>query len=258
MKLLELFSGTHSIGKVARQKGIKVISLDRDLPADIKIDIMEWDYTIYPKGYFDIITASPVCMYWSLLRNSWFGRELKAHPGQIFTRELLEQDIEDYGIPMVDKVFEILDYFNPKYFWIENPQSSRMKEYINDLIPFYDVDYCQYGFDYRKRTRFWTNIEGFEPRVCDGKTCHAIISNTKQHSRVLGNGYVMIDGKKILCNTKELRIKYVHKQNCGNSKQARFARKNRLSTDGIGGGTNRLERYRIPPLLIEELLDKCV
>ena len=231
MKLLELFSGTHSIGKVAKKRNIEVISLDRDLPADIKEDIMTWDYTVYPKGYFDIITASPVCLYWSMLRVSNIGRELKAHPGQIFTRELLEQDIEDYGVPMVDKVFEILDYFDPKYFWIENPQTSRMKEYINDLIPYYDVDYCQYGFGYRKRTRFWTNIEGFEPLMCDRKTCKQMIT---------------IDNKTI------------HKQNCGNSKQARFTRKHRLSTDDIGGGTNRLERYRIPEMLIEDLLDRCV
>jgi len=231
MKLLELFSGTHSIGKVAKQRGIDVVSLDRDLPADIKEDINTWDYTIYPKRYFDIITASPVCMYWSILRPTWFGREIKAHPGKIFSREILEQDIEKYGMPMVDKVFEILDYFNPKYFWIENPQTSRMKEYIPDIIPFYDVDYCQYGFGYRKRTRFWTNIEGFEPKLCDGKTCQQLIK---------------VDDK------------IIHKQNCGNSKQARFTRKHRLSTDDIGGGTNRLERYRIPAQLIEELLDRCV
>jgi hypothetical protein len=25
---------------------------------------------------------------------------------------------------MVDKVFEIIEYFKPKYYWIENPKSS--------------------------------------------------------------------------------------------------------------------------------------
>ena len=44
MKLLELFSGTGSVGKVARLYGLEVLSLDRDMDADIKMDIMEWDY----------------------------------------------------------------------------------------------------------------------------------------------------------------------------------------------------------------------
>lgn len=231
MRLLELFSGTHSIGKVARERGIEVISLDRDLPADIKIDINDWDYTIFPKNHFDIITASPVCMYWSVLRPTWFGREIKAHPGKIFTREILEQDIEDYGMPMVDKVFEILDYFNPTYFWIENPQTSRMKEYISELIPYYDVDYCQYGFKYRKRTRFWTNVQGFNPRLCDKNTCTQMITIEK---------------------------KRLHKQNCGNGEIARLVKKYLLSTNDIGGRINRLQRYRIPSQLINELLDCCV
>ena len=37
-RLLELFSGTHSVGKVAKQLGIEVVSLDL-LGADINIDI---------------------------------------------------------------------------------------------------------------------------------------------------------------------------------------------------------------------------
>ena len=40
MKLLELFSGTGSVGKVARFYGFDVVSLDRDMDANIKMDIM--------------------------------------------------------------------------------------------------------------------------------------------------------------------------------------------------------------------------
>jgi hypothetical protein len=42
MRLLELFSGTKSVGAVASDLGYNVISLDRDMDADIKTDIMDW------------------------------------------------------------------------------------------------------------------------------------------------------------------------------------------------------------------------
>ena len=171
VRVLELFSGTGSIQKVCVERGWDVLSLDRDLKADIKEDIMTWDYKKdYKPGDFDIITASPVCLWWSKLRNTWIGRKIKAHGDKIITKELLLEDIEKYGKPMVDKVREIIDYFKPKYWWIENPQTGKMKEYITDL-DYYDVDYCKYSnWGYKKRTRFWTNIKGFEPKKCN-KDC---------------------------------------------------------------------------------------
>ena len=48
------------MGEVFRERGWEVISLDRVLPADIRCDIMGWDYrAAYPTGPFDIIWASP-------------------------------------------------------------------------------------------------------------------------------------------------------------------------------------------------------
>ena len=189
MNHLELFSGTHSFGKSSNKLGYNVISLDRDLTekcpftdyiskTHIKADIMNWDYKQYPVGYFKLITASPVCMWWSNLRASWIGRKLKAHKDKIITPEILYNDIEKYGIPMVDKVFEIIDYFKPEYYIIENPSNGKMKEYINDLIPYYDISYCMYGFDYKKPTRFWTNIE-----LKNIKSC-----NHKKHEITIGEG----------------------------------------------------------------------
>ena len=39
MRVLELFAGTHSVGKVARELGFEVVSLDCDMEADIKISL---------------------------------------------------------------------------------------------------------------------------------------------------------------------------------------------------------------------------
>ena len=42
MKLLELFSGTKSVGNVAKTLGFDVVSLDLK-DADFNIDILDWD-----------------------------------------------------------------------------------------------------------------------------------------------------------------------------------------------------------------------
>jgi len=216
MKVLELFSGTHSIGKVANKRGFEVVSVDRDIGAEcplktgyksnyhIQTDIMTWDYKKdFKAGEFDLITASPVCLWWSCLRYSHIGRKLKNYD-KPFSMNDIEEEILKYGIPMVDKVFEIIDYFKPKYWWIENPQTGKMKEYINELIPYYDFDYCKYGFDYKKRTRFWTNIEGVKTELC----------KKREHKIQLG------------------RLK--------------------------GGTLTQIQKYQIPPRLIESLLNGII
>ena len=57
MKLLELLSGTGSIGRVFGDKGWEVVSLDSDPRSNptIVADIREWDPTVFPLGYFDVV-----------------------------------------------------------------------------------------------------------------------------------------------------------------------------------------------------------
>ena len=223
-KVLELFSGTHSIGNTASKRGYDVVSVDWDLPAKssqydytskfhIKTDILTWDYkSQFKSDEFDLITMSPTCLWWSSLRLCNIGKTLKngRWAGKVFTREMANQDINDFGIPMVDKCLEILSYFNPKHYWIENPKSGRMKEVLDDLLPYIDLDYCKFGFDYRKSTRFWTNIV-VDPVKCK-YDCHATVPFTRRHIKSCDGG------------TK-------------------------------GNGTTKLERYRIPEGLINYLLD---
>jgi len=258
MNHLELFSGTHSFGKVSHKLGYNVVSLDRDLSGKcpytsyvsethIKEDIMTWDYKTYPPNHFKLITASPVCLWWSALRRTWIGRKCKSiHPTETITQEVLQEDIDNFGKPMVDKIREIIDYFNPEYYIIENPQTGLMKSYITDL-PFYDVDYCKYSnWGYQKRTRFWTNIKAFEPKKCK-KDCENIrITDTNQRTHLDNmscSKVVMLEnGKTLNCNSAKLREKY--------RDNANIVRK-----DEKKGSLTKLNRYRIPETLIEELFN---
>ena len=170
IRVLELFSGSGSVGKISKEKGYEVISLDIDPRADINMDIMDWNYKdMYKPGHFNIIHASPPCHTFSNLRRTWIGRKLKEHGDTIITHEILDNDMETKGVPLLRKAEEIIDYFKPKYYIIENPD-GKMKNYMTDH-QHYIVDYCKYSnWGYRKRTYFWTNIEGFIPKRCN-KDC---------------------------------------------------------------------------------------
>ena len=157
MKLLELFSGTGSVGKVAINFGIHVTSLDRDMNADIKTDIMNWNYQQFPPQHFDIIWASPPCTEYSRAKT-------------IGVRKIQESN------EIVLRVLEIINYFDPIFYMIENPQSGLLKnQTFMDDLPFNDVDYCKYGMKYRKRTRNWNNIYGWEPKPLCKKDCGNIV-----------------------------------------------------------------------------------
>ena len=259
MNVLELFSGTRSIGKVCDQLGWDSVSVDMILPADHQCDIMDFDYKQYPKDYFDIVWASPPCTAYSNLQGCWLGRKKK---GGIFTQEKMDSDMNEADI-IVKKTLEIIDYFDCEYWFMENPQTGKLKnrEFMKD-IPFYDVSYCMYSdWGYEKKTRIWTNKKDWSNQICDKSgACGNMVES--QHKQVLGNGYVMVDGKKVICNTKALRKK--HKLVCDGGYDKRKKHKLNVANDvhtigekkekgKLKEGTTQLDRYRIPEDLIFSL-----
>ena len=163
MRLLELFAGTGSIGKAFREHGWEVISFDIKprSGADIIADILSWDYMTFEKGHFDAIWGSPCCTMYSRARTT--ART---------PRDLLWAD------SLVAKTIEIIQYFEPKVWAFENPQSGLLKDReVVRGIPYKDVSYCSYGYLYRKYTRLWTNSEKWVPRplCCKANPCENVV-----------------------------------------------------------------------------------
>ena len=220
MKVLEIFSGTRSVGKICDELGWESVSVDLLLPADHNCDIMNFDYKQYPKDTFDVIWASPPCHTFSKIQDSWIGRKNKE--GVVVSRETITQRIKKEGLPLLQKTQEIIKYFSPQFYFIENPATSKMKDYLD--LPNYVVDYCMYtDWGYRKSTRIWTNLEGFQAKRCD-KKCGNMIGT-------------------------------LHKRNLANTDRKKRAR------DALGEITSNITRedaYRIPPELIKDLFSQMI
>ncbi len=168
MKVLELFSGSRSVGKVADQLGWEVFSSDFEAFEGInyQIDILEFDVEKVPFKP-DIIWASPPCTGFSVaaIGRNWEKTETDAIP---------KTDTARLGIELVKKTIEIIDHFQPQYFFIENPRGMLRTLQIMQRFKRQGVTYCQYGDDRMKPTDIWTNNNTWIPRpMCkNGDSCH--------------------------------------------------------------------------------------
>ena len=171
MKILELFAGSRSVGKVAEEMGFEVFSVDVkdfegiDLVKDIEFLTLE-DISFQP----DVIWASPPCTTYSIAAVS--HHRLNGNP------------ISDFAIKsdrLVLKTLELITYFQCKYF-IENPRGMLRKQKFMSGIPKTTVTYCSYGDDRMKPTDIWSNNikdiftnDGWSPKpICfnGNKKCH--------------------------------------------------------------------------------------
>jgi len=142
MRIWDICCGTKSVSNVWKDHGHETLTVDIDpkcMP-DICTDIMSWEYTYFGLEPPDVIWCSPPCTHYSIAR----------------TRAKTPRDLEGSD-KIVQRCLDIIAYWRPRYWVIENPQTGLLKsrEVIRGL-PFVDVDYCAFGAPWRKRTRFWT------------------------------------------------------------------------------------------------------
>jgi hypothetical protein len=169
-KLIELFAGSRSIGRIAERRGWSVCSMDLmpfagiDVIGDIST-VRGRDFPFVP----DAIWASPPCTTFSVasLRHHWTVDGLPK------TREAHE------GIELIRHTLRVIRYFldrnNRMAFYIENPRGKLRSLPLFRDLPRVTVTYCKYGDMRMKPTDIWTNNlndhrgRGWKPR----KACFA-------------------------------------------------------------------------------------
>lgn len=181
MKVLELFAGSRSVGKICDRYGWEVFSVDTEPFDKINlqksvIDLERNDIPFIP----DIIWGSPVCSAWS--KTGWFhywNTDIY-RSGKTF---VAKKEYANTSVEMVRKTIEVFSWFPDAYFFMENPEGllyrhpvinnfskyGLLKNYKRDL-----VTYCQYGDTVRKPTQIWNNCKAWipKPTCSNGDTCH--------------------------------------------------------------------------------------
>ena len=148
-----------------------MISLDRDMEAEIQIDIIKWDYTDLPRGMFNVIWASPPCTEYSRAKS-------------IGIRDIAGSN------KVVKRTIEIIEYILVLSIgFIENPQTGLLKyQDFMIWIPYKDIDYCKYGMPYEKGTRLWNNIGGWQPKPLCKRDCNSMNEGRTRHMQEAQQG----------------------------------------------------------------------
>ena len=168
MKVLELFAGSRSVGKIAEKLGMEVFSSDLIAFDGINypISILDFDVNKVPFKP-DVIWASPPCTGFSVaaIGHHWSGGKGAYIP---------KTETAKLGIELVKKTLEIIDYFKPTYWFMENPRGVLRKLDVVKGLKKNSVTYCQYGDERMKPTDIWTNSDLWIPKpMCkNGDSCH--------------------------------------------------------------------------------------
>jgi hypothetical protein len=142
--ILSLFDLTGHWSDPYRVNGYEVIQVE----IQNGIDILTWDYKQIDKDSVHGILAAVPCTDYAVSGARWFAEKDK--DGRTAQSQKL-----------VEKTREIIEYFDPVFWVIENPVSRihKLNPWMgNPKMYFHPYEYAGYGFDeerYTKKTGLW-------------------------------------------------------------------------------------------------------
>ena len=172
-RLLELFSGTKSVSRVAESLGFETVSLDicpRHEPticddirnAEVRLRALD----LWEPGSFDFVWASPDCRAYSRARS-------KSHDDPEAAMAASDG--------LVQTTLDLFEHFQAP-FVLENPDGGRL--WARDVArPLLDhsvkTSYCAFGYPYRKNTRLASSFLSELPSCPGSGKCPAMVG--KKH-----------------------------------------------------------------------------
>jgi len=170
MKTVELFAGTQSFSKVARELGHETFTIDNNpkFNSDMTLEITrETIHKFWNKiEEADVVWMSPPCTTFSMAvgNTHWDADRTPKTQNAIIGKQLLKlcEKIAQYCIN------------NNKIFFIENPR-ARARWFL-PIEWRKTAWYCQYGDLRTKPTDIWTNLKDWTP-----KTCHNFLKGKPKH-----------------------------------------------------------------------------
>lgn len=169
MKVLELFAGSCSFSKVAKEYGYETFTTDIKQFGQINYIVNIFDFDIDKIPFWpDIIWASPPCTTFSIASCGYHWNA----PDHNGNREPKTEAAET-GLLILEQTIWLLNELQPKYFVIENPRGLMRKMDAVQYLKRDTVTYCQYGDNRMKPTDLWHNLNWTPRPMCkNGMPCH--------------------------------------------------------------------------------------
>ncbi len=143
--IISIFDYSGSWSKPYKENSFNVIKIDIKLG----IDVLTWNYKSIDKNSVFGILAAPPCTDFAVSGAQYWPTKDKS-------------GATAKSIRLVKKTLEIIDYFNP-FFWSLEQPVGRITKLIPELKPFrlYSFNPCDFGDNYTKKTILYGRFNPF-------------------------------------------------------------------------------------------------